>query len=96
MDSLGLRYCLWVSPAISGTNSGKHKPTPQEKVTGNPTSIVMQASAEPLLSYASMTSYCKSLMSYAQTHHQQVKEAFPDPNLTDPVGHSLEPGDGVL
>ena len=56
----------------------------------------MQPSVDPLLSHASVTSYCKSLMFYGQTYHQQVKEAFPEPNLKDPVGHSQEPGDWVF
>ena len=35
-------------------------------------------------------------MSFAQAYYQQVKEAFPDSTLRDPVGHSLEPGDWVV
>ena len=53
-------------------------------------SIGMQTSTDSLLSYASITS---SLMSYAQAYHQQVKEAFLDPNSKDPLGHRLEPSD---
>ena len=59
-------------------------------------SIGVQPSAGALLSYATMTSYYESLMSYTQAYHQQVKEAFQDPNLKDPAGHSLEPGDRVF
>ena len=36
------------------------------------------------------------IISYAKAYYQQVKKAFPDPNLKDPVGHSLEPDDGVF
>lgn len=35
-------------------------------------------------------------MCYAQAYHQQVKEAFPDPNSKDTLYYSLEPGDGIL
>ena len=55
--------------------------------------ISIQPSADPLLSYANITRYSKSLMSYPQAYHQQVKETFLDSNLKDPVGHSLEPDD---
>lgn len=41
--------------------------------------------------HATVTSYCKSLMSYAQAYHQQVKEAFLDSNLKNAIGQSLEP-----
>lgn len=37
----------------------------------------------------------KCLISYAQSHHQQVKEVVPDPNSENPVGHSLKPGDWI-
>ena len=50
----------------------------------------------PLLSHASMTSYCKSRMSYIQAYHQQAKEDFLDSNLKDSVGHSPESGDWVF
>ena len=35
-------------------------------------------------------------MSYAKDYHQQVKEAFQDPNSKDSVGHSLESGNWVF
>ena len=54
-----------------------------------------QPSADPLLSYANMTNYYKSLISNTQPH-QRDKEAFPDSNLKDPVGHSLELGNWVF
>ena len=78
---------------LTAVHSGKHKLTPHEIVTSTPTSIDMQLSTDPLLSHVNMTSYCKFLMSYAKACHQQVKEAFLDPNSKDLVGHSLEPGD---
>ena len=59
-------------------------------------SVGIQASADPLLSYASMTSYSKTLKSYAWTYHQQIKEPFPDSNLKGPTDHSLEPMTGYL
>ena len=56
----------------------------------------MQPSACPLLSHATVTSYSKSLRSYAQACHQQVKEVFPDSNSGVLVGHNLEHGDWVF
>jgi len=55
--------------------------------------LVIQPSACPLSSHATMTSYSKSLRSYAQACHQQVEEAFLDSNSEVPVGHNLEPDD---
>lgn len=49
-----------------------------------------------LVVHASMTSYCKSLMSFVQAYHLQVKEAFPNPNSKDPVHYSPEPDNGNL
>ena len=74
---------------------GKHELTPHGMFTGRSISIGIQPLVEPLLSYANLTSYCKSLMFYAQAYHQQVKEAFPDSNLKDPIDHNLDPGDQV-
>ena len=59
-------------------------------------SISIQPSVDSLLSHASMTTYRKSLMPYAQAYHQQVKEAFLDPNSRNPVGHSADPGAWVF
>lgn len=59
-------------------------------------SIGTQLPAYTLLSHASMTSYCKSLMSYAQACYQQVKEVFLDPNSKDPVGYSSTWWLGIL
>lgn len=58
-------------------------------------SISVKPSADPL-SHASMTSYCKFLMSYVQACHQQIKAAFLDPNSKNPVGPILEPDDRVF
>lgn len=58
-------------------------------------SVTVKPSADPL-SHASMTSYCKFLMSYTQACHQQIKEAFLDPNSKNPVGSILEPSDRVF
>ena len=77
------------------TPFGKHELTPHGMVTGTSVSIGAQPSADPLLFYASMTFFCKSLMSCTQVHHQQDKEAFLDSNIKDPLGHSLEPGDFI-
>lgn len=35
-----------------------------------------QLFADPLLPHDNMTSYCKSLMSYAKAHHRHVKEVL--------------------
>lgn len=67
---------------------GKQRLTPHETVTSRSVSTGKQPSADPLLSYASMTSYSESLMTYTEIHHQQVKDAFPDSNLEDPVSQS--------
>lgn len=50
-------------------------------VTGRSVSVGAYHSADPLLSYASITNYCESLLSYTQVYYQQDKEAFLDPNL---------------
>lgn len=51
--------------------------------------------SDPLASHARVTSYSKSLMSYAQACHPQIQEAFLDPNSKKPVDHSLEFGDCI-
>lgn len=58
-------------------------------------SIGIQLSADSLLSNINRTSYYKSFMSYAIINRFK-KEAFPDPNSKDPVGHRLEPADWVF
>lgn len=75
---------------------GEHKLTAHETVTGRQRSIAAQLSVDPLLSHSNMTSYYKSLISYAEAYHQQIKKALPDPNSEDSVGHSTEPGDCVF
>ena len=74
----------------------KHNLTPHEIVTIKPVIIGIQPSVNPLLSPASTTSYCKSLMYYAQAYHQQVKEGFQVPSSKDSVGYSIEPGGRVF
>lgn len=85
---------LLVLLTVHSTRFGKHKLTPYETVTGKPISIGIKPSSDPW-SHASVTSCCRSLMSYVQAYYQQDKEAFPDPNSKDTVGPSLEPGDWV-
>ena len=65
-------------------------------VTGRSVSVGLQLSVDPLLPYASVACHRKSLMSYTQACHQQMKEMFLDPKLNDPVGHSSQPGDRVF
>ena len=87
---------LWpkVSLTVHRTPFGKHKLTPQERVTGRPTSVGIRPSADPL-SHASVISYCKSPTSYAQASRQRFKEAFPVP-IQRILLLSLEPHDRVF
>lgn len=95
LDSLGLRNYLCTNRLFT-VPFLRNKLTPYETVTSRPSSTGTQLSVNPLSSHANMTSYFKSLMSYDKVYHQQVKEAFQDPNSKDPSSHSLEPGDWVF
>lgn len=81
---------------ICSTPFGKHKLIPPEIVNSRPMFIDTQFFDYPLLSHASMISYCWSLMSYAKGYHQQVKETSLDPNSKDLIGHRQKPGDYVF
>lgn len=59
-------------------------------------SMGIQLPADRLLSQANMSSFCKSLTSYAGALYQQVKEASPHSNSKDLVGHSREVSDWVF